>query len=388
MSCASPEFAGRRTLWLDANENPYGWPRHLLAQAWDSFRTQGPQRYPRSAGELTRALGEYAGVPADWVLPANGSDELIVALLSSLGRQVGRVVMPWPTFTFYRRVAAALGLAVVTVSLGEDFSLHPRDLLTALAGGDAALVVLCRPNNPTGNLFPREAVLEALEAGAWVVADEAYYEFSGETVADLLGRHPRLLVFRTLSKAFALAGLRVGYALGHPQALACLRSVMQPYSVDSFSLAAARVALEHRALMAGWVKAICRERERLTRRLRALAGVRPWPSLANFVLVQVLPESGWPAEAVVGALAERGVRVRYWPDEPRLRDYLRVTVGRPGENRTFVRCLAEVLAGGRGDAAREGSRGVTRGEAIAAGERREGAGAGEAYPGDTGPGPG
>jgi len=310
--------------WLDANENPYSWPVGVLQLAWESFLRRGAHRYPRDGQQLCRALAAYAGVPREWVLPGNGSDELIVALLSSLGRRVDRVVLPWPSFAFYRRVGEALGVPLSLLPLGPDFSLAPEGVLRALGRGAENLVILCRPNNPTGNLFGRDTVLAALDAGAWVVVDEAYHEFCGETVTDLLARYRRLLVLRTMSKAFALAGLRVGYALGHPETLALVRGVMQPYSVDSFSQAAALVVLGHVELTRGWVRAVCEERERLLRELQVLPGVRPWPSRANFLLVEVLPGAGLAAEEVVARLAARGVRVRYWPDEPRLRDCFRV----------------------------------------------------------------
>ncbi|MEW6545314.1 MAG: histidinol-phosphate transaminase [Bacillota bacterium] len=348
MSFAPPDDAiwpsAGDVIWLDANENPYTWPEHLLAQAWAAFRSQGPHRYPRNRRQLCRALGAYAGVPEEWVLPGNGSDELIIAMLSSLGRRVRRILLPWPTFGFYRHVGRALDLPLGFVELKGDFSLPLDDLLAGLGQGNEAMVVLCRPNNPTGNLFGRELVLAALEAGAWVVVDEAYYEFSGETVTDLLGQYGRLVVMRTLSKAFALAGLRVGYALAHPDTLALLRSVMQPYNVDAFSLAAALVALEHAHLARSWARAICAHRDRLARALQALGPVRPWPSRANFLLVEVLPEAGRPAADVVADLAEGGVRVRYWPDEPRLRDFFRVSVGLPRDNAMFVERLHRLLA--------------------------------------------
>jgi histidinol-phosphate aminotransferase len=290
------------------------------------------------------------------VLPGNGSDELIIALLSSLGRRVSGVVLPWPSFAFYRRVGEALGVPLSLLPLGPDFSLTPEGLLEALARGRENLVILCRPNNPTGNLFGRDVVLGALEAGAWVVVDEAYHEFCGETVTDLLARHRRLLVLRTMSKAFALAGLRVGYALGHPETLALMRGVMQPYGVDAFSQTAALVVLGCTEVTRAWVRAVCEERERLLRELRDLPGVRPWPSHANFLLVELLPGAVPPAAELVAILADRGVRVRYWPDEPRLRDCFRVSVGLPEENSRFLRELRRVLAdppgcGGGGGAA-------------------------------------
>lgn len=335
-----------KTIWLDANENPYCWPEEVLRRAWESLRLLGTHRYPRDGQGLRRAVAGYAGVRPRWVLVGNGSDELIVALLSSLGRRLGRVVLPWPTFTFYRRVAAALGLDTALVDLGPDFSLSARDLVRALPSGGEALVVFCRPNNPTGNLFPRELVLAALERGAWVAVDEAYFEFSGDTVCDLLPRYRRLVVLRTLSKAFALAGLRVGYALGHPDTLAALRSVMQPYSVDAFSQAAALLALEHADMARGWVQALCAGRDELHEKLAEVPGLRPYPSRANFLLVEVLPGyaagDGCRGAEVAALLARKGVRVRCWPEEARLREFFRVSVGLPAENAALVEALRRV----------------------------------------------
>jgi histidinol-phosphate aminotransferase len=332
---------------LDLNENPFPWPEPLWGAVLQRLRAAEPSRYPRETERLQQALAAYAGVPHEWCLPGNGSDELLTAALAAWGQRAARVAFPAPTFGMYGRLAGANGLPAVAVPLGAapGFELPVEALLAEAAQGGDTLLFLCRPNNPTGNLWPAAAVRRLVEAeGIWTVIDEAYIEFAGEEgLVSWLEAFPRLVVLRTLSKAFAFAGLRVGYALGRPDALAPWREAVQPWSVGAFACAAALEVLQRVDWMRTNVAALVAERERLQGALAALPGITPYRSCTNFILFAVGPASGWDAFALFDALYAAGVVLRRWPQEPRLRQALRVSVGRPEENDRFLEVLGGLL---------------------------------------------
>ncbi len=318
---------------LDLNENPYPWPAEVLEDAVARIRLSPPNRYPRADAErLTAALAEYAGVAPDAVVVANGGDELIRAAIAAHMARVRRVVMPTPTFGMYRRLGEALGVEVRGVPLRSDWSLDVGALAEATRGPGEALLFLCRPNNPTGNVWPREQVLGLCDLpGVWSVVDEAYWEFAGENLTDALAARPRMLLLRTMSKAFGAAGLRVGYALGAEGWVAALRAVTQPWAVGRFDQAGAEAALAARSVMLERVQDLARERDRL---VEALGG---YPSKTNFVLFHVGPD----VADVHVRLRALGVAVRRYPD-PELAECLRVSVGTPAENDRFLAALRQV----------------------------------------------
>ena len=339
-----PEGAVR----LDLNENPFSWPDDLWTDVLRRLRSAEPTRYPRETDRLQAALAEYAGVPADWCLPGNGSDELLLAVAAAWGRRAARAVFPAPTFGMYRRLSAACGLPVRAVPLGPapDFALPVEAMLQEFRGGGETLLFLCRPNNPTGSLWPVEQVRRLVEAeGVWAVVDEAYVEFAGGGLTGWLADHPRLCLLRTMSKAFALAGVRVGYALGRPDTLQELRAAVQPWAISAFSCAAGLEALARRPWMESAVAALISERGRLQDGLTAIPGITPYPSRGNYILFGIDPQqAGWDAFELFDRLYAGGAVIRRWRDEPALRQCLRVSVGRPEENDRFLRLMAALVS--------------------------------------------
>lgn len=332
---------------VDLNEHPFGWPEDLWAEVLAGIREAEPWRYPRGGERLQAALADYAGVPADHVLPANGSDELLLGLVAAWGPRVARVLFPTPTFGMYRRLALAAGIPAVGVPLAgaPAFALDEAQMVRELNRGGDTLLFLCRPNNPTGNRWPAEQVRRLVEhEGVWAVVDEAYVEFAGEGLTGWVADHPRLVLLRTLSKAFALAGLRVGYALGRPDTLAAVRQAVQPWAVSAFSCVAAERVLARRAEMASGVRRIVAERDGLTAGLGAIPGITPYPSEANYILFRVDPEgSGWRACDLFDHLYRRGAVLRRWPGEPVLAECLRVSVGTPQENARLLEWMRQAV---------------------------------------------
>lgn len=316
---------------LDANENPMG---TLVPE-------MGPElhRYPDPAnGALKTKLGDWLDVPPERLWIGNGSDEAHDVLLRSLVEPGEAVVVPEPTYGVYRNRAAIHGARVVSVPLDADFDLDVR--ATVEAAGDARLVVLCSPNNPTGNVLSRDRMLEIVRrTQALVLVDEAYVEFSrGPSLAPEAGPRPRLAVLRTFSKAWGLAAARVGYLVGAPELVRYLDRAALPYPLSSLAARAARRSLEQADEMERRVGLLLKERGRLRHGLEEL-GLKVLPSDANFLLFTV-PR---PRE-VQRRLADRGIVVRDRSHLASLAGGLRVSVGTPEENGRFLEALSEVFA--------------------------------------------
>jgi histidinol-phosphate aminotransferase len=327
---------------LDAMENPYALPPELAAEMGRRLAAVAVNRYPDpTAPALKARLREAMGVPADLeVLLGNGSDEVLQLIAMALARPGAVALAPEPSFAMYRMSAIACGLRYVGVCLAPDFSLDERALLAAIERERPAVTWIAYPNNPTGNLFPREAILGIVEASpGLVVVDEAYHAFSGgATLLDDVRRYPNLLLVRTVSK-LGLAGLRIGVAIGARDWLAELEKLRLPYNVNVLSMAAAELLLEHRDVLEAQTRAIVAERSRLESGLDRIAGIERFPSAANFVLVRV-PD----APRAFEGLKARGILVRnFHGSHPLLERCLRLTVGTPDENEKLLAALVPAL---------------------------------------------
>ncbi|MEW6457571.1 MAG: histidinol-phosphate transaminase [Bacillota bacterium] len=327
---------------LDANENNYDFPEQVLEEVLSTIGGQTFGRYPDpSALQLRESLSRYTGVDRNRITVGNGSDELILNLMLAFAAG-GKVVICTPTFTMYGIHAVIAGAEPVALPRKADFSVDPDAVIEAAARPGVKMVVLCSPNNPTGNTIPLEVTEKILKhTRAVVVLDEAYYEFCGETAVSLLGKYPQLVLLRTFSKAFGLAGLRLGYMLAGPEVTGVIQRIKQPFNVNAFTQQAAIRVLEWQPLFERRVRQICRSRDELFAAMRYLPGLTVYPSRANFLLFR----TGMPAQQVFSGLLQRGVLVRLL-DGPDLPGCLRVSVGRPEENLVFCNRLADVLRTG------------------------------------------
>lgn len=322
---------------LDAMENPYPLPLPLREEIGRLAACAEINRYPDPAAAALKAkVREAMGVPAGMeVMLGNGSDELIQVVALAVARPGATLLSVEPSFVMYRMIAVYAGLAYVGVPLREGFALDLKAVLAAVARHRPAVIFLAFPNNPTGNLFDRQAVERVIEAApGLVVVDEAYHPFAGASFMGALGRYPNLLVMRTFSK-LGLAGLRLGMLAGPPDWLGQLEKLRLPYNVNGLTQAVALSVLSHPEVLAEQAQAIRWERDRLQAQLASIPGVEAYPSSANFILFRV-PEP----QGVFQGLKERGVLIKNLDDShPMLAGCLRVTVGTPEENERFLRAL-------------------------------------------------
>ncbi len=287
------------------------------------------------AEELRKKISAYTGIPVDQIQLGNGSDELLDLVCRLLLNPKDKVLIPVPTFSIYELRSRLVGAKPVFFSL-PGFRWSEKILRQTKR---VKLVFICRPNNPTGNSLPKDLLTSLLETRKWVVVDEAYVEFSGDSVQDLVRKWENLIVLRTFSKAFGLAGLRIGYALLPKEVSGWLREMRLPFSVNSLALVAASAALEDLPYMRRVVERIRKERERLRARLQEM-GLEVLPSEANFLMVRTPVD----ADRLVSTLERKGILIR---SLSRFRgagkEWVRITVGRREENNKLISALGDVL---------------------------------------------
>jgi histidinol-phosphate aminotransferase len=320
-------------IWLHANENPYPLPQPVMDEiAAETARLQ-LNRYPSAdAGlELQRELASYAGVDPEWIWVGDGSNEVLLQTCLAYGGPGRTALLFEPTYRMHYRQARMAGTATEFRMRRDDFTIDVDEALASIARLQPDVVFVCSPNNPTGTITPHDDIVRiASAAPGLLVVDEAYYEFCGETV--IPDHIDNVIVVRTMSKAFRLAGLRLGYGIAHPDLLAGMRSVRMPYGLSSFTQAAALVVLKRRDEVLDKVDELIAERDRIAAGLAKVAEV--FPSGANFVLFR--PADG---DALLSALAAKGIVIRDFRTLEGTPGCLRVSVGTPGENDEFLAAL-------------------------------------------------
>ena len=348
---ASPDYPFSPVLAavkLDQNESPDDFPPALKAEALAVLAQQAWNRYPDlHAEQLSQAIARHDGWDPAGVVATTGSNVLI-ALLIQLTALQGRVVTVKPNFALYGLDATLLGAQLTEVPLNNDFTLDVPALLRALndaspglsgAGEPRGVIYLPRPHAPTGSVVARQALQQLLQASTdWLlVIDEAYHQFCGDDVLALALQYPHVVVLRTFSKAWGLAGMRLGYALASNAIARQLRKLVPPFGVSLWQSVCAQVALAHPAYMHDSVARIRQERSRLTAALQQHPHWTVYPSEANFLLIRT-PDAG---AAVAGLLAQ-GVLVRRQDSLYGLEGCIRVSIGTPAENDAFLAAAANL----------------------------------------------
>jgi len=314
---------GDYKIWLDKNENPFDIPTEIKEEILEELKNIPFNRYPHiTADPLREKIAEFLGFEKGNIIVGNGSDELISLILKLF--EGDHIVISSPTFGMYDFFAKLEGIDLVDVPLDERFKLQNVEDYAE----NAKAIFICSPNNPTGNTQEREKIISILETGAPVVLDEAYIEFAEGSNVDLVNEYDNLIVLRTFSKAFGLAGVRVGYAVTSKEIIDYLNRIKPPFALNSLSMRIAELTLDHYDLVKQNINYIIKERDRIYKEFKGYV----YPSEANFLLMKL---------NAYEFLLEKGIVVRNLSG--RLSNHIRVTIGKREENDELIKALYEFL---------------------------------------------
>ncbi len=333
-----PPLGNRDGLRLDFNENTLACsPR--VREALQKITAGDLTRYPER-GPVEALVARSLALAPEQVLLTNGVDEAIHVLCQTYLNPGDEILLPVPTYSMYEVYASATGATIVPVQASREEFAFPYEQVLAAITPRTRLIALANPNSPTGATLPREQILSLARMApqAIVLADEAYFHFFGETVIDCLEQHPNLVVARTFSKAYGLAGLRLGLLATNAESMHWLRRVISPYSVNALALACLPPALEDTAYLDWYVSEVKAARTEFYAVCDEL-GVRTWPSQANFVLLEI----GAQHREFTRAMHERGILVRDRSTDPGCDGCVRVTVGTREQMRACHAALRAAL---------------------------------------------
>ena len=327
---------------LNQNENPFDIPLDLKRELLDEFLTQPWHRYPETfPHELLTALAASTGHPADGIIAGNGSNELMYTLFMATVSSGTRVLIPTPTFFLYEKAVRVFDGNVISVPMNDDFSFAPGKILDAIQKENPSVIVIVSPNSPTARSLPLaelETILEATDS--LVIVDEAYIEFSDHGSAQhLMKRHEHLVILRTFSKAFSMAGLRVGYLLASPRLAAELLKPKIPFAVHAFSALTAIRMMERHEIVDERIAFLKEQRRWLEAQMRNIFGVEVFPSDTNFLILR----TPHPAGILFRKLLDSNVLIRDVSSYPMMERMLRVNAGLKEENERFISVLLKNL---------------------------------------------
>ncbi|OPX18586.1 histidinol-phosphate transaminase [candidate division WOR-3 bacterium 4484_100] len=322
----------QRMIKLNQNESPFDLPESIKVRILQRLRQITWNRYPLSKSPgLVQAISDYTGLKPQYIVCGNGSNELIDSVFQAFCEPGERVMVVEPGFAIFERQARLRDLNIIKVPLDKGFAYNPDAIIDA--ADSTKLIILASPNNPTGSVLSVEQIKRILcKTRAFVVIDEAYYEFCGVSAQDLLADFGNLVITRTFSKAFGLAGIRLGYLLAQPEVAKQLDKAKLPFSVGIFQQVVGEVVLRMRRYVEQVVQQIIEERQRVYNRLCKLKNIQPFASGANFILFEV---KDGQADRLFEMLYQRGILLRSF-NNISLKNMLRVTIGRPEENSRFL----------------------------------------------------
>ena len=311
-----------------------------LIQALDTFR---PQIYPKPmSDDIREALADYIGAKPENFIVGNGGDEMITYLLGTFLDPGEQILIHSPTFDMYELGAETLGASAIKVKDLPGYRRDQKGLLEAVRTYQPKVTVICNPNNPTGDLLPRAFIEEVLKAADNIVfVDEAYMEFAQkESVIDLIDTYPNLIVLRTLSKAFALAGMRCGYLAADEALIEAIAKIKAPYNLNAFTQLFAPIVIRHREDIFKVRDTICVERDRLYAAMKGIPGVTVYPSCTNFLLVQVDKKQ----EEIFEALRRKDILVKIYRNSQDISNGFRISVTTKDVDDVLISVFREALA--------------------------------------------
>ena len=323
---------------LNQNESPWDWPIEIKERIAKSILASDWNRYPNLIPtELKKKIGEINDIDNNGVVIGKGSNEILQAIFTASIRSKDTVVSLSPTFAVYKMLAEQKGATFIESKLDSNFEIDLPDLLSR--SRRAKLTIICNPNSPTGSLLPLSIIKKvAKNTSGLVVVDEAYVDFSNVTAVGLLSSYTNLIITRTFSKAFAMAGFRIGYGLMHNELASEIQKCLLPFNVDRPSLIALNALLDHSEIVRNRTGKICAERDRIISELNTIPGLKAIQSHSNFFLVS----SKNTPENIFNYCANNGVLIRNVSSHKGLENYNRITVGTSGENNTLIQILKEM----------------------------------------------
>jgi histidinol-phosphate aminotransferase len=328
---------GTPIIKLNTNENPYP-PSPQAMAVLQNLDSELLRRYPDPfAREFCSAVSEALGVPADWVIVGNGSDDVLNVLVRACAEGSDRpIVYPMPTYVLYRTLAEIQPAKTAEIPYGDDFELP----IEALVSAQAAITFIASPNSPSGHVVPMDQLRELATRVKGVLAiDEAYVDFAEGSALPLVQEFENVMVLRTLSKGYSLAGLRMGFGVANPKLLSGLFKVKDSYNIDAIAIQVGTAAMRDQAYKNECAARVVRDRSQLMVDLKQL-GFEMRPSHGNFLLATV--PAGSDAATLYMALKQRGILVRYF-NQPGLADKLRITVGTVEQNRSLLEAIVSLL---------------------------------------------
>jgi histidinol-phosphate aminotransferase len=333
-----PPLGARDLLRLDFNENTVACSpkvREVLGSISAGALTRYPEREPVEA-----LVAAHLGIAAEQVALTNGVDEAIHVLFEAFLEEGDELLLPVPTYTMYEVYASGTDARSVAIQAADDLQ-FPFERLLAAITSKTKIIAIANPNSPSGSIATREQLLQLAQRAphAVLLVDEAYFHFHGETVIDKIGEIPNLIVARTFSKAYGLAGLRLGLLAGPLNLMRWVRRVLSPYSVNSLALACLPPALEDAAYLDWYVSEVLAAREEVEAALD-VAKLRRWPSRANFILVDI----GRRHEEFVHLMRNSGVLVRDRSNDPGCDGRVRITIGTREQMRQAIASLNQAVA--------------------------------------------
>jgi histidinol-phosphate aminotransferase len=326
---------------LNQNENPFGLPEAFQKEMGEVCAKIEWNRYPECDGKSFREpLARRLGVDPDMIVLGNGSNELLMAVMMTLLEPGRRLVVVEPTFSLYRHLGRLTGADIEVLPFEGAFEFPIEKLEQAMADSRTALSVFCSPNNPTGSVLSFEQAQNLLRSARGVLLiDEAYVEFSSQDFLPLLEEYPNLILARTLSKAWAFAGIRLGYILSRQGLAEQVTKALLPFRISRLTLEAGKTLLKYEDWIKGRVREIVKERAHLYRALDELEAIRVYSSQANFILTR--PEQ--EAQSLYNELVKESILVRDVSGYPFLDNHLRMSVGTPEENNLLIKTVKSLL---------------------------------------------
>lgn len=332
----------RLPIKLDANENPYELPEEIINAIKKNVNYAMLNRYPDPrASILCSKLAKYVknDIDGDMIITGDGSDELINIIVSTYINSGRGVLIPTPGFSMYNIYSSINCARVIEFNRDENFNIDMDEMISVIKTEKPYLVFICNPNNPTGTLTGREDIIKLLEnCGCIVIVDEAYFEFSGFTIVDLVNKYDNLIVLRTLSKAWGLAGLRLGYLISNKAVISELLKVKSPFNVNSITQDAAAAVLDFEDYMKEKTSQILKERDRIISELKTIKNIRLFDTEANFIMIKV-PD----ANLINNILIQSGIAIRNFNNYQGVSNCIRITVGKKDENDRLLNIIKSIV---------------------------------------------